>query len=452
MAVWSETSIANISTSKRIDSEYFHPEYISAEAIVLRNKTKTLKMLGRFLIGPFGSAFHVTNYDLNSPFRYIRGKDVKPFQLLDDDSVYMPPKDYERLSKYAVKTNDLLISVVGTLGNVAVVPDDLRGIFSCKSTIFRDSSVDPYFLLAYFNSKYGRNCLLRRQRGAIQAGLNRDDLEQVPVPIFNSRLQTEIGLLVRTALEKNKLSKTLYTQAQELLEKELGLNQLVLEKPKNYETSFSEVINGGRIDGEFHNPLLRAYYTILSSKYSLKPISAISTILKFSNPDYSTTGLPIITQKHLCTISPDGFEDDLLGSSEWCRKNNAAILQPNDLLFYSVGAYLGKTNIWLQEVQAVPASFITLLRANSEEDAGYLQILLNSPYGILQSKVYQSGTSQQYIYPKDIRKFLIPEVNKELKVSLLGFVKKSYQLKKESEQLLVQAKQEVENLIEGAVQ
>lgn len=185
MAVWSITNVVEITRNNRIDSEYFHPSYLEAEEKVLSVQNKRLGHVGEFLIGPFGSAFHVSNYTLYSPYRYIRGKDVKPFTLLDDDSVYMPEKDYKRLEKYAVETNDLLISVVGTLGNVAIVPPDVKGIFSCKSTVFRNSKVDPYYLLAYFNSIYGKSCLLRRQRGAIQTGLNKDDLKTVPVPMFS---------------------------------------------------------------------------------------------------------------------------------------------------------------------------------------------------------------------------------------------------------------------------
>ena len=250
MAVWSETNVTEVNKAKRIDSEYFHPDFIAAEAKVIAQQTKPLGLLGKFLIGPFGSAFQVSNYDPNSPYRYIRGKDVKPFQLLDDDSVYMPPSDFFRLEKYAVQTDDLLISVVGTLGNVAVVPEDVQGIFSCKSTVFRDATVDPYFLLAYLNCRYGRSCLLRRQRGAIQAGLNKEDLKSIPIPQISESKQILIGNLVKCSLVKSNQSNTLYLEAQSLLEKELGFDKLVLEKPKSYETTFSEVMDSRRIDSE----------------------------------------------------------------------------------------------------------------------------------------------------------------------------------------------------------
>jgi hypothetical protein len=138
MAVWSETNIIEISRNKRIDSEFFHPAYISAEELVKKvDQAILLGLIGQFIVGPFGSTFHVNNYDFNSYFRYIRGKDVKPFQLKDDDNVYIPEEDFYRLSKYSIIPEDLIISVVGTLGNVAIVPENIKGIFSCKSTLFK---------------------------------------------------------------------------------------------------------------------------------------------------------------------------------------------------------------------------------------------------------------------------------------------------------------------------
>lgn len=454
MAVWSETSIANISTSKRIDSEYFHPEYISAEAIVLRNNTKTLKMLGRFLIGPFGSAFHVTNYDPNSSFRYIRGKDVKPFQLLDDDSVYMPPKDYERLSKYAVKTNDLLISVVGTLGNVAVVPEDLRGIFSCKSTIFRDSSVDPYFLLAYFNSKYGRNCLLRRQRGAIQAGLNRDDLEQVPVPIFNSKLQTEIGLSVRTALEKNKLSKSLYTQAQELLEKELGLSQLVLERPKSYETSFSEVVNAGRIDADYFQLHFKRQAKHLESITS-KPLREMVDFQKgieVGSSAYTDVGKIFVRVSNVKkTGIVMGNSDKYISEAQF---NLLLSYQPKEgeMLLTKDGT-VGVCYVVDEAVDGIICSGIIKLHKKDDSiSLEYLALVINSRICQFQIDRDCSGALITHWKPKDIAALRIPILSNEMMNELANLVIESKQAKKESEQLLAIAKKRVEELIEGTAQ
>ena len=75
----------------------------------------------RYSILCFSQSGEVSSYDTSlyveqSNYRYIRGQDVKPFLLQDTSPRYMEERDFNRLNKYALATNDILISVVGTLG------------------------------------------------------------------------------------------------------------------------------------------------------------------------------------------------------------------------------------------------------------------------------------------------------------------------------------------------
>jgi type I restriction enzyme M protein len=151
----SEIMYSKLEFSGRIDSEYYRPEFLKIETKIISKKYCELKEEVNFLIGPFGSSFIVENYDETSPYRYVRGRDVKHFFVRDDENVNMPKEDYERLLKYKLNKNDLLISVVGTLGNVSIVTDDvLPAIFSCKSTVVRSKNISfSKYLLAYLNSE-----------------------------------------------------------------------------------------------------------------------------------------------------------------------------------------------------------------------------------------------------------------------------------------------------------
>ncbi|MDR1979484.1 MAG: N-6 DNA methylase [Synergistaceae bacterium] len=151
----SEVLKSELEFSMRIDSEYYKKIFLQYESEVDKNPNTSLKELASFLIGPFGSAYDTDRYVEQSEYRYIRGQDVKPFLLMDSEPRYMAENDYFSLNKYALKTSDVLISVVGTLGNACIVREkDIPAIFSCKSTVIRAKEVNPYFLVAYFNSKY----------------------------------------------------------------------------------------------------------------------------------------------------------------------------------------------------------------------------------------------------------------------------------------------------------
>ena len=263
MAVWSEPTLTDALMNRRIDSEFFRPSHLYAEQQTCKCNIEEFGRLGRFIPGPFGSAFHVKNYDYKSSYRYLRGRDIKPFFILDDDNRYIPKEDFKRLQDYAIQPNDLMISVVGTLGNVAVcTPHETPAIFSCKSTLFRSQGIDPYYLLAFLNCNYGQLCLLRRQRGAVQTGLNMEDIKTISIPRFGSEVESEIASSIYLAHNTLRESKEKYTQAQSLLESELGLDKLKFKKLVGYTARFSEIEQARRADAEFFHT---KYESFLSS-------------------------------------------------------------------------------------------------------------------------------------------------------------------------------------------
>ena len=186
----SEVSIHGLDYSERIDAEYYKKIYLKLESLILSKENDAMGNTAKFLIGPFGSAYDTSNYVDVPDYRYVRGQDVKPFMLNDVEPRYMAQNDFERLKKYALLPNDILVSVVGTLGNACIITEKyLPAIFSCKSSVIRTETVNPYYLICYLNSKYGHTLLLRNARGAIQQGLNLDDLKTLHIPLFAVKFQ-----------------------------------------------------------------------------------------------------------------------------------------------------------------------------------------------------------------------------------------------------------------------
>ncbi|WP_462270081.1 restriction endonuclease subunit S [Desulfobacter sp.] len=448
MAVWSVASVVDVSGNKRMDSEFFDPKYINYENHVKKSQNSPLGLIVNFVIGPFGSAFHVSNYDPNSSFRYIRGKDVKPFQLLQNDNVYMPKNDYQRLKKYSVYPNDLIISVVGTLGNVAIISKKENGIFSCKSTLLRNSKIDAHYLLAYLNSQYGKRCLLRRQRGAVQTGLNKDDLRTVPIPIVSNDNQKKIGKTVEKALELADHGKSLYSEVQKNIEQELGLDKLKFRKPVGYEANFSQAMSSSRADAEHFYPEFDNICCHLPAHIKFTPLSkALVYCQRGKQPKYSENGIRVINSKHVLS-NKINFENNRLATSP---PIDAFTINHGDVLMNGTGrGTIGRAAPYLEIEPALSDNHVTILRTRGI-DPVYLSVFLNSKAGQLQVEKHQRGSSGQIeLYPQDIRKFLIWEAPRSLQSEIRDLHDQASALEKESKQLLEQAKQMVEDLIEQA--
>jgi len=452
MAVWAKTTLIEAYQAHRIDGEYFNPVYLQAENKVRQCVTDELGRLGVFVPGPFGSAFHVKNYEYKSHFRYIRGRDVKPFFLLDDDNRYIPEEDYLRLSKYSVCPGDLMISVVGTLGNVAICTEkDVPAVFSCKSTVFRAKNVEPYFLLAYLNSFYGRMCLLRRQRGAVQTGLNIEDLKAIPVPRVGRDEEGYISNLIQKARTESENSKEFLQQAQSLLESELGLDKLSFDKPASYAARFSEValsqaISANRIDAQCFSPAALQYEHVLSTLPNVQPIRFLTAaMVKGAQQKESPDGtIPYVSIKHI-------QNNEIVAEGNSRRFKGIPIAKRGDLLLAITGATIGKVGIVSRYEELTFSGDMLAITTNGSIDPHYLLAFLGHRIGQVQLQRWITGSTNGHLSPHDVSRILIPRLDEKLEQRIASLMKESIDKIHESERLLEQAKHRVETLIEEAI-
>lgn len=453
MALWSLTTLQDIRATRRIDSEFFRPDYLAAERQARLCNTDDLGKLGIFIPGPFGSAFHVQNYDYKSPYRYIRGKDVKPFFLLNDDNRYIPELDFKRLEQYEVHNNDLMISVVGTLGNVAVcTEEDMLSVFSCKSTLLRVRRADPYFLLSYLNSVTGQLCLLRRQRGAIQTGLNIEDLRTIPVPRFEAGIEENIAECIRTAHRNLLASRDAYQFAKQILESELGLDKLKSQKPVGYNARFStvglsETFSAGRMDAQCFAPDALLYENWLNSRARCDRLGNLlqGTIKGRQQAELANGSTDYCSIKHI-----SGRE--LVDVSKCSPPVDTPFARLNDLLLAITGATIGKIGIVNRYKQLAFSGDLLCLRTNSTVDPHYLLLVLDHRLGQIQFERWITGSTNGHLAPKDITCVLVPRLSVEIEAKIAELVANSLSKRHESEQLLEQAKARVEQLIEEAAQ
>lgn len=437
-----------------MDSEFYDPTFLHAENSVLSTNHSTLNILGKFIPGPFGSAFLVSNYDPSSEYRYIRGKDVKPFILEDKDNVFLKESDYTRLSKYSVQPNDLMISVVGTLGNVAIVSTE-KGIFSCKSTVLRDTNISAYYLLAYLNSEHGKKCLIRRQRGAVQTGLNIEDLQKVPVPLFTEKIRNQIADAVKKALLLKKRSVELFNESSLLLEKVLGLDTYIFNKTKYYTTSINKIFGNNRCDAEYYQPAYDKVWQLLA-KYESKSLNSLCSYIGYGTvptSPYTIEGVPYVKGLNL----KDTFIE---GNIDYLDRNSTRtlpakyFLKPMDIVISQMGS-VGYTGLVLPEQDGyLYASFTIMARLSNYElvDPYYLSLYINNiarPYYIMR-KIAQASVRQNTDLPT-LRKLPVVLIGKDKQLEIADLLHNYKKTKTESEMLLKTAIEQIDNLIEPKV-
>jgi len=112
--------------------------------------------------------------DEPTPHPYIRATDIKFGQIKIEDLVHVPDSVWKSISRYVVEENDVVITIAGTIGDVAVVPAILAGANLTENAaklVFDHTYVLPSYLSMYLQSPTVQQEFKKLSRATTQAKL-----------------------------------------------------------------------------------------------------------------------------------------------------------------------------------------------------------------------------------------------------------------------------------------
>ncbi len=412
MPVLSQVDYRDLSSDVRLDSDFYAPEHLRNEAVYQKLAFSRLSALADV---SDGNHLAIAERFCEQGVRYLRGRgqDLSDFFISDDAPLYISEGDYAGLARSHMKPGDLLIGIVGSIGNLSLVTaghGKLTG--NCKIAIVRSKSIKPEVLAAWFYSKYGQGEIRRQIRGSVQMGVILPDLRQLRVPKLPVQLTEKLIALVRAAEKCRANAARLYPDAEAETLDRLGWDTLIKHP---IETAFAEKLSSvnqsGRLDAEHFQPRYQRLRKHLRSTGAKTLGELWLSCDKGTQPaEYRDVGEVIVVKaKNVLGQAVDLETCDRAPLSTW--EDVHARLRGGDLIINSTGrGTLGRAAVIpAHSEKAVASVDLLIVRLRRELiRAEYAALFLNSPAGLAQSDQYQTGSSGQlHLYRRYVRQFLI---------------------------------------------
>ena len=161
-----------------------------------------------------GYAFKSEQY-VDTGVRIIRIANVQKGYIEDSNPAFYPIDNKEYI-KYELEENDLLISLTGNVGRVALLqkeflPAALNQRVACLR-IKDESILDKSFLFNFLNSDFFENKCIESSKGVAQKNMSTEWLKEYEIPLFSIDKQLRISNKLDTIsnlifLRKQQLSK-----------------------------------------------------------------------------------------------------------------------------------------------------------------------------------------------------------------------------------------------------
>ncbi|MDF2382178.1 restriction endonuclease subunit S [Nostoc ellipsosporum NOK] len=166
----------------------------------------------------------LVNYE--TPHPYIRVTDLGHKWIRKDGLQFVTPKVQKFISRYTVSSGNVILSIVGSIGFVGRVSDELDGANlteNCVKFLTNSDIIDDDYLFYFLKSESGQEQIEKRNVGSTQPKLPLYNIKDIDLTIpllpaqkaiasILSSLDDKIDLLHRQNATLEKMAETLFRQ------------------------------------------------------------------------------------------------------------------------------------------------------------------------------------------------------------------------------------------------
>ena len=342
----------------------------------------------------------------------IRGKDYSGGKVDTSELYHVLPSIDKPYARSKVRAGDILLSIVGYLGQVAEVPESMEGANITQTTA--RISVDPakacaHYLFQYFQSAAFRDEVRKFEKGSAQPGLNLSDLAKFEVHLTPRSEQTKIAEILSTVDRAIEQTEALIAKQQRL---KTGLMQDLLTRG---------IDEHGNLRSEQTHKFKESPLGRIPVEWEVKSVeSKLECIIDYRGrtPVKTDSGIPLITAKNvregfLCEEPREFIAVDAYDS--WMTRG---IPEPGDVMI-TTEAPMGNVARVPGYKIALAQRLITLPTKKNELSSDFLFWMLHWSRTLERLELLTSGSTVVGIKQSVFRKvdFSFPPLDEQSKIA-----------------------------------
>ncbi len=358
--------------------------------------------------GPGGWLINKSEYVENG-VPMLRGLNVLDGRVDLKNVVYITEEKNRQLSASEALPGDILITMRGTFGRAAILPDSITkanmNAALCRIRLQCPELSD--YLMWYLNSQIAYKQFKRHGTKAVQDDLNLGYIKALRVILPDERSRNDI---LSRLLNAQKTSMQKLQQADELLDgmsdsilSALNLSLSDCQKKLCGAVKLSDILGDTTFSAEYYHPeRLTAIQSLKASK-GLE-VKRLSEVVDFCRDIVSVSESP---DKYLGLAGVESQTGELSGVNEEAA-GQAFAYQAEDVLYGRLRPYLNK--VLLAEDEGICSTEFHVMRVKDKTVIlpEYLSAIMRSNLILAQTKHMMTGNTHPRIANDDVKNLYIP--------------------------------------------
>ena len=387
---------------------------------------------------------------------YIRISDMRRFFISYSDIKKVELNKIPQ--KIQLQEKDILVSRKGTPGiSVITTKDDIDNVIGTEAILLRiKEDYDPYYLVAFLNSKVFYEQVLNNLSGAVASGINHPSLKKLKI-LYDKHLVKNISDKVRKIIELHVKANSILTNAQNIFYQKLDLDFSQIEKENIFSVNLSDFVETDLWTPSYSCPLYINTLKAIQEKWKTVPLGEIATAKKGDEVgsdnynkylDKKDNDVPFIRTSDLVNYEIDQFPDFYI--PEEFYQELGQDVKAGDVLFNNDGK-IGLAAMLTPQDKVIIQSHIKRLRLKGEAKRynltpEYLFLVLTiKEVARYQAERYTVIQSTIPTISNHILDFEIPILDKNSIDEVTKLVKEAFELKDEKKKLINEVREEIDN-------